>query len=147
MKKVLAIASGGGHWKQLMMLTPSFANCEVHYITTLDGLPQQNNITNFSIVRDSNKNKPLDTIRCALQVVKCFIKFRPDVVISTGAAPGVLGLIIAYSCRTKTIWVDSIANSRELSLCGKVSRMFAANVLTQWPELADDKVKYVGAVF
>ena len=36
-KHVLAIASAGGHWMQLMQLRPAFAHHRVSYLTTLAG--------------------------------------------------------------------------------------------------------------
>lgn len=147
MKKIMAIASGGGHWKQLMLLTPAFENCDVRYVTTLAGLPEENNIVSFSIVKDANEKEPLNLLLCALQIIWCVLRFNPDIVISTGAAPGLLGLAVARILGKRTIWIDSIANGKELSLGGKISQKFAHKVLTQWPELANKKVEYVGAVF
>lgn len=31
---ILAVASGGGHWIQLLRLAPAFAGADVHYATT-----------------------------------------------------------------------------------------------------------------
>ena len=147
MKKVLVIASGGGHWKQLMLLKPAFESQNVKYVTTINGLPEQNGIKNYSIVCDSNKNEKLRTIYSFIQLINVFVRFWPDVVITTGAAPGLLGLVLGKLFFKKTIWIDSVANAEELSLSGKISRRFADVVLTQWEQLADDKVQYKGSVF
>lgn len=147
MTKVLAIASGGGHWKQLMLLSPAFENTEVKYVTTLAGLPQQNNISDYAIVQDSNKNEKLKLLITMVQIFWIFIVFRPKVIITTGAAPGLLGLLLGKIFFRKTIWVDSIANAEELSLCGKLSKKIADIVLTQWEPLATEGVEYRGSVF
>ncbi|MFC3121279.1 hypothetical protein [Agaribacter flavus] len=146
-KKILAIASGGGHWKQLMLLKPSFENSEVKFVTTLSGLPEQNNISNYSIVKDSNKDEKFNLIITFFQVLWVILKFRPDAIVTTGAAPGLLAIICGKLCGAKSIWVDSIANAEELSFAGRKSRKFADIVLSQWEHLADDKVKYEGSVF
>ena len=39
-RRLLAIASSGGHWQQLMRMRPAFAGTEVTYATTLAGLPE-----------------------------------------------------------------------------------------------------------
>ena len=143
----MAIASGGGHWKQLMLIAAAFEDCDVYYVTTIQGLPEENNIAQFSIVKDSNKKEPWNLLVCLIQIIFCFFRYKPDIVISTGAAPGLLGLAVARLLGKKTIWLDSIANGNELSLGGKLSQKFAHKVFTQWPELANDKVEYVGAVF
>jgi UDP-N-acetylglucosamine:LPS N-acetylglucosamine transferase len=147
MKRVLVIASGGGHWKQMMLLRPAFSSHNVKYVTTINGLPEQNGINNYSIVCDSNKNEKLRTIYSFMQLINVFVRFWPDIVITTGAAPGLLGLVLGKLFFKKTIWIDSIANAEELSLSGKISRRFADVVLTQWEQLADDKVQYKGSVF
>jgi UDP-N-acetylglucosamine:LPS N-acetylglucosamine transferase len=147
MKKVLAIASGGGHWKQLMLLKPAFESQNTKYITTIAGLPEQNGISQSAIVCDSNKNEKIRAIYSFLQLIYIFVRFWPDVVITTGAAPGFLGLCLGKIFLKKTIWIDSVANAEELSLCGKLSTKFADIVLTQWELLADKSIRYEGSVF
>ena len=147
MKKILVIASAGGHWKELMLLRPAFESQNVKYVTTMAGLPEQNGIKNYSLVCDSNKDKKLRTIYSFIQMIGVFVRFWPDVVITTGAAPGLLGLGLGKLFFKKTIWIDSVANAEELSLSGKISRKFADVVLTQWEQLADEKVQYKGSVF
>lgn len=147
MTRVLAVASAGGHWKQLMLLSPAFNDNDVKYVTTLKGLPQQNNISNYSIVKDSNKNEKLNLIVTFFQILSVMLVFRPRVVVTTGAAPGLFALLIGKILFCKTIWIDSIANAEELSLCGKLSKKFASNVLTQWEPLAKGNIEYRGSVF
>ena len=113
----------------------------------MKGLPEQNGIKNYSLVCDSNKNEKLRTIYSFIQMISVFVRFWPDIVITTGAAPGLLGLVLGKLFFKKTIWIDSVANAEELSLSGKISRKFADIVLTQWEQLADDKVQYKGSVF
>ena len=134
MKKILVIASAGGHWKELMLLRPAFESENVKYVTTMKGLPEQNGIKNYSLVCDSNKNEKLRTIYSFIQMISVFVRFWPDIVITTGAAPGLLGLVLGKLFFKKTIWIDSVANAEELSLSGKISRKFADIVLTQWEQ-------------
>ncbi|WP_338035615.1 hypothetical protein [Billgrantia antri] len=79
----------------------------------------------------------------ALRIVR---QSRADAVISTGAAPGLLVLFAGWLLGRKTIWVDSIANSRRLSLSGRAACLFATQVLTQWPELATGRVRHLGGL-
>lgn len=143
---ILAVASGGGHWKQLMIIKSAFPK-NVHFITTIDGLPQEDNINNFTIVSDCNKSKPLTIVRTFLSILKCVNKLKPKVIISTGAAPGSIALLIGKIFGCNTIWIDSIANGEELSLGGKLSKKFADKVLTQWEHLEDDKAEYIGGIY
>jgi UDP-N-acetylglucosamine:LPS N-acetylglucosamine transferase len=147
-KKVLAVASGGGHWKQLMLLEPAFTGHNVKFVTTIEGLAAESGISNYIIVKDSNQNMKLKLLHSLFEIFFIVIKFRPDVIVTTGAAPGVLAIFVGRLIRAKTIWVDSVANSEELSLGGKISRKISNIVLTQWEHLAsEDSIQYKGSVF
>ena len=147
MKKILAVASGGGHWKQLMLLKPAFDGYDITYITTIDGLPQQAGLSNYVLVKDSNKDRKLDLLVTVFQILIQLLRIRPDYIISTGAAPGIFSIVIGRALGAKTLWVDSIANGDQLSLGGRIARSVSTEVLTQWEELEDEVVKYRGAVY
>ena len=88
------------------------------------------------VVTDANRDHPLRLIRAACEILFRVVSVRPDVVISTGAAPGVFGIIFGRLVGARTIWVESIANAEVLSLSGRIALKFAHIVLTQWPHLA-----------
>lgn len=71
---------------------------------------------------------------------------KPDMIISTGAAPGLIGLLVGRLMGIHTIWIDSVANADRLSLCGRIAVHIADRTLTQWPHLAAKKVEYHGNV-
>ncbi len=73
---------------------------------------------------------------------------RPEVVLSTGAAPGLLACLFGRILGAKVIWVDSIANTRKMSLSGRLVRPIAHRVLSQWPDVAAryHGVEYAGEV-
>lgn len=147
MKKVLALASGGGHWKQLMTLRGAFKGKSVVYATTIDGLAEQSGIDNSYLLPDASLTEKLKLIVLFFHVLWLVIRVRPDFVISTGAAPGFFAILCGRMIGAKTLWVDSIANGTELSKCGKYAQKVAHTTLSQWPSLADDKnVFYHGSV-
>jgi UDP-N-acetylglucosamine:LPS N-acetylglucosamine transferase len=61
---------------------------------------------------------------------------KPDIIITTGSAPGLMALIIGRFFSTRNIWIDSFANVERLSTSGKIARYFADLYLTQWEDLA-----------
>jgi hypothetical protein len=65
-------------------------------------------------------------------------RLRPDVVVSTGAAPGYFGVRFGKWLGARVIWVDSIANAEELSMSGAKAGAFVDIWLTQWPHLAKE---------
>jgi len=136
--KVLAIASGGGHWVQLLRLRPAFEGCDVTYATVRDGYRADVGKANFRLIRDGNRWNKIAVLRSAAGILWLVLTLRPDVVISTGAAPGFFGVRFGKWMGAKVIWVDSVANAEELSMSGQKAGAFVDLWLTQWPHLAND---------
>lgn len=136
--KVLAIASGGGHWVQLLRLRPAFEGCDVTYATVRDGYRVDVGNANFRLIRDGNRWNKVAVLRSAVGILWLVLTLRPDVVISTGAAPGFFGVRFGKWLGAKVIWVDSVANAEELSMSGQKAGAFVDLWLTQWPHLASD---------
>jgi UDP-N-acetylglucosamine:LPS N-acetylglucosamine transferase len=133
--KVLAISSGGGHWVQLLRLRPAFQEWNVTYATVQQGYQSQVEGAPFRTVPDSNRWDKLSAIHSAFRIFLLLLELRPDVVITTGAAPGYFAIRFGRLFGAKTIWVDSIANAEELSLSGQMVQGKADLWLTQWPHL------------
>lgn len=83
-----------------------------------------------------------------LRCMRIVFHERPQVVISTGAAPACLCCLLAKLLGAKIVWVDSITNVERLSLSGRIIRPVADLFLVQWPELAEKYrgVEYAGAI-
>lgn len=146
-KRVLAVASGGGHWQQLMMLSPAFAHCDIRYVTTLKGLGSELDGPPPVIVPDCNRNEPLRALACIFVSFWVVLRLRPHLVISTGAMPGLVALAIGRMIGARTIWVDSIANAERLSISGRVAKRIVHSCLSQWPAVAEaENVDYAGAI-
>lgn len=136
--KVLAVSSGGGHWVQLLRLRPAFADCDVTFATVRPGYRADVTEGKFVVIGDCNRAKKLRLISSAVGILLLLIRLRPDVVISTGAAPGFLALRLGRLLGSRTIWVDSVANGEELSMSGKLAGRYADLWLTQWEHLAHE---------
>lgn len=134
--KVLAVASFGGHWTQLNRLSPFFDKYDTRFVTTEASVKKLR--PEVQLVRDANRNTKIDILICTLQLFWILLKFRPDMVVSTGALPGVIALTIGRFIGCKTVWIDSIANGEELSMSGKLAGKVAHRWLTQWPNLATE---------
>ena len=147
-KLVMAIASRGGHWIQLNRLSAVWEEQDVIFITNDPSLESHVGNAKFETVIDANMDQKLKLIFLAAQTFLKVLKHRPDVIISTGAAPGFFALIWGKLIGAKTVWVDSVANADELSLAGKKVSKVADVWLTQWPEVAkEDGPLYKGRVF
>ena len=146
-RRVLAVASGGGHWQQMMLMRPAFDGHEVTYVTTMEGLPEQFGATPAHIVPDCNRHEWLSTLRCMVALSSLILRKRPHVVMSTGALPGVIALTLGKLVRARTIWVDSMANAERMSSSGKMARHVADLWLSQWEHVAEETgAGYAGSV-
>lgn len=146
-QKVLLAASHGGHWVQMRRLAPAFDGMTVHYVTTEAGVADEVAPAGLSVVPDANLDDKLGLVRLAMSMFWVVLRQRPDIVLSTGAAPGFFALMFGKLLGAKTIWVDSLANAEQMSVSGAKARWFADLWLTQWPELATPSgPQYRGAV-
>ncbi len=135
--KILAIASSGGHWIQLMRLVPAFAGSEVIYVSTHSGYKEQVKGSVFHSVSDATRWEKMKLIKMAFEVRRIINTEKPDIIISTGAAPGLMAIIWGRLSGKKTIWIDSIANVDRISMSGRIAKPFASLHLTQWEHLAN----------
>ncbi len=133
-KKVLAVASGGGHWVQLMRIKPSFEGHIVRYVSTRPGL-QKDVDEKLYCVTDASSWEKFKAIRMFLEMFWVVVRFRPNVIISTGALLGFSAVFWGRLFGCKTIWLDSIANAGELSSAGKHAGRYSSVWLTQWSHL------------
>ena len=149
-KRVLAVASGGGHWIQLRRLRPAWAGCAVIYVTTRAGyrdevardaaeMPGEAPAApppRFFTVPDGNRWQPLRLVRQLAALAWIMLRTRPHAVVTTGAAPGYFAIRLGRLMGARTVWVDSIANAEELSLSGRHAGPHLDLWLTQWEHLA-----------
>ena len=145
--KLLAISSTGGHWIQLNRLCKQLENRYDIIYAMPDALfkPQQNTRV-YSIV-DVSADDKWRLLPCALQVLYILLKERPKAILSTGAAPGAVAIGLGKLLGIRTIWVDSIANVKQLSRAGRLVQKHADVFLTQWQHLSDGQtVLFKGAV-
>ena len=144
---VLAVASAGGHFQQLMALRPGFDEQTVTYMTTLEGLGAQFGAAPEVLVPDCNASTPIAVLKCMAVIGWHMVRLRPDVVITTGALPGLIAIFWGRVFRARTLWVDSVANAEGLSTSGRMARRLAHLTLSQWPEVASATgTSYKGSV-
>ncbi|GAB4031196.1 oligosaccharide biosynthesis protein Alg14 [Spirosoma jeollabukense] len=144
--KIAAIASGGGHWTELQRIVPAFEGHETIYICTHPSYEATVRAHKFYAVSDASRWNKFRLLLVFYEVFQIMVTIKPDVIISTGAAPGLMGILVGKLVGAKTIWLDSIANVDKLSLSGRLVLPFADRVYTQWPSLATPTIKFAGNV-
>ncbi len=148
--KLLAISSPGGHWIQLTRLCERL---EDRY-DILFAMPDT--LFNTSATMGERKVYPITDVSaddkwrlipCTWQVLRILLQERPQAIVSTGAAPGAVAIGLGKLLRIRTIWVDSIANVKQISRAGRMVQNHADVFLTQWEHLSDgQRVLFKGAV-
>lgn len=134
--RILAVASAGGHWVQLARLSEAFAGCDTLYVTTVAGQAPPTGDRPVAKISDGSRNEPWRLVVATVQLAALMFRFRPQAVITTGAAPGYLALRLAKLRGCRTVWLDSIANSEEISMSARLARPYADRWLTQWEDLS-----------
>lgn len=100
----------------------------------------------FYKIKDFSRWDAYKVVPAFFSAMNTVRKENPNVVITTGAAPGLIVLFAAFCLGKKTVWIDSIANVNHLSLCGRIAKKFASRFYTQWEDLAQDGVHFAGNV-
>lgn len=146
-RRILAVASAGGHWVQLQRLRPAFEGHDVAYVTTNGGYRGEVFPHRFYAVNDASRWNKLRLAQMAVRILVIVLRERPDVVVTTGAACGYFAIRFGKFFSARTLWIDSIANIDEMSMSARLARRYTDLWLTQWPHLASpDGPHYAGAV-
>ncbi|MCX7888540.1 MAG: UDP-N-acetylglucosamine transferase subunit ALG14 [Rhodobacteraceae bacterium] len=133
----MAIASGGGHWVQLMRLRPAWEGLDVFYVSLDPSSAVDVPGHRYYTIRDASRKQKWAFLLVAASLLRILLRERPAVVITTGSAPALVAIVLARKLfGARTIWIDSIANAERLSTSGQKAGAVADVWLTQWPELA-----------
>lgn len=136
--RILALASAGGHWVQLQRITPAFAGWDIAFASTDPHYGGDIAGQRYYTISDANRFTRHRLPLVALQIFRIIRRERPDLIISTGAAPGLIALLLGRLVfRRRTIWIDSMANADRLSTSGRWAGRMADLWLTQWQHLAE----------
>ncbi|WP_111493574.1 glycosyltransferase family protein [Marinobacter bohaiensis] len=151
-RHVMLAASFGGHWKQLMVIDRLLDgdSRRLSYVSTSPEIPPEAAGADYYRVTDCNAGERLNALRCLGGSLRLMLRLRPDLLITTGALPGLLLALAAKLTGTRVIWIDSVANAEELSSSGRMAARFVDLCCTQWPHLANDDSNkgpvYLGSV-
>lgn len=142
MKKVMFISSMGGHLSELMQLKSIFKNYDYKIVT------EKHKSTNWLSGRYKSKVEYLSTgnkdnmlkyiFVMPYNVIKSFIiffKFKPDVIVTTGAHTCVAMCYIAKIFRKKVIYIESFANIETKTLTGRLIYPIADVFVVQWKSM------------
>ena len=146
--KVFAVASIGGLWVQLLRIAKALEKeFDVVYMSTHEKCATMVEGRVYYSMNDFSRWDFYKMFPELLHSIYIICKEKPSIVITTGAAPGLVCLFAAKICGIRTVWIDSIANVEHISFSGRIASKFASRIYTQWPSLAGNKVIFAGNIF
>lgn len=136
--KILFIASSGGHLRELSSLFRLTSDFDSMLITERTNYAIQTFDGPVCFVPQVNRKEllfPLKMLMMSIQELITLIRFKPDVLISTGALCAVPIIFFASKMETRIIYIESLARIKTLSLTGKFALKRADRFYVQWESL------------
>lgn len=145
MKKVMFIASTGGHLDELLQLGPCFKKYDYSLVTekTKSNLGLKNKhvgrvhyiISGTYTTLGAKLLYPFKLfLNCWISLF-LMIKLRPDVVVTTGSHNVGPMCCLAKIFRKKVIFIETFANRTSPTKAGKIIYKFADVFIVQWEEM------------
>jgi beta-1,4-N-acetylglucosaminyltransferase len=157
MKRVVFIASTGGHLNELLQLKSIFALHE--YLIITEGGPTTKHLRQqypdrVRYLRFGSREHLLSYafkfILNALLSLYYVLRYRPQVVVSTGTHTAVVFMYLSkLLLRSKLIYLETYANVHRGNLAGKLLHPIVDHYFVQWESLKAvyPKALYVGKIY
>lgn len=147
-KKILLVASGGGHFEELKALKPLLSKYDGIVVTEKTDYETE---ADYSVVRTGlgDKGWIKDTVILFRQAFKICKIEKPNFIITTGTYVALPFLIYCKFTGGKFIFIESIARITDTTKAGRVMYHFSDLFIYQWPELEKyySKGVYGGSIF
>jgi UDP-N-acetylglucosamine:LPS N-acetylglucosamine transferase len=154
MKKVLFVASLGGHLTQMLQLKSMFNDYNYLLITekseVTKDLKDKYNVKYYSYCNKKNKIKYLFVnIINAIHAIYTFITFNPSVIVTTGASISVPLCYLGRLFKRKVIFIESFAKREGKTLSGKLVYPIATTFIVQWESMKEfyPNSIYIGGIY
>src|ERR1700756_603111 len=131
--KLIALASGGGHWVQLQRLKPVFEQFETVYVSMFESYAEQVAGSRYYVVPDASRFELKSFAPVFLKAIAILLRERPKALVTTGSAPMLAFVLLARLMGVRTLWIDSIANSERLSSSGRLAEKLGPRRVLPWP--------------
>ncbi len=155
-KRVLFIASTGGHLSELMQLSPMFSKYDTYIITE----KMKNNISPKELfhypvyylvygTKDHPLTFPFKLLANCFKSLYYFIKIRPKYIVTTGAHTAGPMCCIGKLLGSKIIFIETFANMYSKTVTGRIVYHFADLFLVQWESMLKlyPKAVYKGWIY
>ena len=154
MKRVMFISSVGGHLTQLLELKPLFNDYNYVLVTEkTDVTKEMKNKYNMAYLVYGTREYLISYLfKFSFNILKSFylfLKYRPQVIVTTGAHTAVPMCYIARLFRRKVIFIESYAKRTSPTLSGRLVYKVATTFIVQWESMLQfyPKAKYFGGIY
>lgn len=141
MKKVMFIASTGGHLNELLQLKSLFNEYDSYLITekTKSTIGLKEKFKNVNYLVYGTKDHLFTylfkfTYNC-FKSLFLYIKIRPKVIVTTGTHTAVPLCYIGKIFKTKIIFIETFANSETKTLAGRLVYPISDTFIVQWESM------------
>ena len=141
-RKVLFIASTGGHLNELMQLKTLFKKYDYHIVTENtkgDKSLKKKYRDKMSFLIYGTKKYPISYIfkfiANSFISLYYFFKYQPEVIVTTGTHTAVPMCYIAKIFGSKVIFIETFANRTSGTVAGKLVYPIADTFVVQWEEM------------
>ncbi|MHB8841323.1 MAG: PssD/Cps14F family polysaccharide biosynthesis glycosyltransferase [Candidatus Aquicultor sp.] len=147
--RILLVCSSGGHLYELFSLREYWEQYDRWWVTfdreVVESLLANERVITAFYPTTRNVKNLFRNFWLALRIIR---ELRPQTIISTGSGVAIPFFYAAKLYGIRTIYIESIARTSELSLSGRLIYPVADKFLVQWPELTKTlpKAEYRGRV-
>src|SRR5687767_7177322 len=106
-KRVLAVASSGGHWVELKRILPALAGAEVVFASVEKTYAAEVPGYRFHWIYDAHRKDKVLTAKAIARLAMIIALVRPDVIVTTGSGPGMLAVRLGKLFGARTVWIES----------------------------------------
>ncbi len=147
-QRILLVANPGGHLLQLLALESAWNDLERRWVTLAaadsDHLLRDENVVHAYGPTARNIPNLFRNLRLAWATVR---RYRPDVILSTGAALAVPFFVVGRLHGVRLVYVESFTRVRRLGLTGRIVYPITDAFFVQWrTSTRRRRSTYVGSV-
>lgn len=138
MERVLFVASSGGHLAQLVAMRRWWGARERRWVT-FDTADATSTLVGEHVTwahHPTTRNVP-NLLRNLVLGVRVLRSWRPDVVVSNGAAVAFPFFLLAWLLRIPTVYIEVYDRVDSSTMTGRLVRPLTTLFLVQWPEQLD----------
>ena len=155
-KNVMFISSTGGHFNELSQLKPLLKKYDYYIVTEKEKdkmylKEKYKNKVSYLVygTKDHMLTYPFKLLYNTLKSFFIYLKFRPKVIITTGAHTAGPMCLIGKIFGSKIIFIESMANIKTKTITGRIVYKFADLFIVQWESMLSlyPKAKYGGWIF